>query len=606
MMRATAARSDGSSFLPWRGAGRGSSLGLGLALGLMCTAAPIAAPLAAAATPNTPNTQDTQGGFALPTPTATQTATAPAQGPVDERMGVAIGPRVIVPADPAPQESAPQQTSPQQNAAAAPASEPASASTRTTQPAAPLTTTPSTTQSAAPTQQATRPATRPAPQPAVSAPTRSAPPLSTGPLSTGTPSQSGQSAAQSDTPGAAPINSGASGAQVTLPGNAATPGFETLPYDSGAFDAEIMDQGAIDEGTPIGPDGWYDVDQSGNRATGAPQSATGAASGQSALAVFGNPVQSWTSTRNMIAIALGIALLLVSLAALIALRRRKARPADDGDEDHRLAVGLRNSMASMMDPRPDGRPEMASDFADDDDDDDDDHHEEADAAGAGPEAAHAAGAQSQTELTKQASGLAPDPASADLTSATSNDTEPNDTGPNATEPAETQSAARVDLPADVALEIIAASRSLMMFTIDLRLDIANRSDVALRDLRIAAHLVCAQRGAGKAGAIADAHTLDFVERIGPHQSRRISGQLQLPLSEVQAIRQGAKPLFIPLLHVMVDAGEHGLLTSSFVIGTPSSASSGRVHPLPLDTVPGSMPALRGQPIKQPVSTGAAA
>ncbi len=146
----------------------------------------------------------------------------------------------------------------------------------------------------------------------------------------------------------------------------------------------------------------------------------------------------------------------------------------------------------------------------------------------------------------------------------------------------------------------------MMFTIDLRLDIANRSDAALRDLRIAAHLVCAQRGAGKTGAIADAHTLDFVERIGPHQSRRISGQLQLPLSEVQAIRQGSKPLFIPLLHVIVDAGEHGLLTSSFVIGTPSSASSGRVHPLPLDTVPGSMPALRGQPIKQPVSTRAAA
>ena len=100
--------------------------------------------------------------------------------------------------------------------------------------------------------------------------------------------------------------------------------------------------------------------------------------------------------------------------------------------------------------------------------------------------------------------------------------------------------------------------------------------------------------------------LELIERIGPHQSRRIGAKLQLPLSEVQAIRQGAKPLFIPLLHVMLDAGEHGLITNSFVIGTPSSASSGRVHPLPLDTPPGSMPALRGQLIKQPFSTGAAA
>ncbi|MEM8724407.1 MAG: LPXTG cell wall anchor domain-containing protein [Pseudomonadota bacterium] len=152
------------------------------------------------------------------------------------------------------------------------------------------------------------------------------------------------------------------------------------------------------------------------------------------------------------------------------------------------------------------------------------------------------------------------------------------------------------LEVDLALEIVSASRSVMMFMIDYRLDIANRSESAARDIEISAHLTCAQRGGSNAPPLAGGQPVGVIERIGPHQSRSVSGQLQIPLTEVQAIKQGQKPLFIPLLHVsIVSAGDH-VLKRSFVVGAPSTASQARVHPIALDTPPGGIPGLKAREV----------
>ncbi|MDJ0641968.1 MAG: hypothetical protein QNJ15_04045 [Erythrobacter sp.] len=104
---------------------------------------------------------------------------------------------------------------------------------------------------------------------------------------------------------------------------------------------------------------------------------------------------------------------------------------------------------------------------------------------------------------------------------------------------------------DLSLEIVGASRSVMMFMLDYRLNIANRSGTAARDLAVTAQLTCAQRGESNAPSLGAGQPVETIERIGPHQSRSVSGQLQIPLTEVQAIRQGQKPIFIPLLHVTI-------------------------------------------------------
>ncbi|QUL36522.1 hypothetical protein [Erythrobacter sp. JK5] len=149
---------------------------------------------------------------------------------------------------------------------------------------------------------------------------------------------------------------------------------------------------------------------------------------------------------------------------------------------------------------------------------------------------------------------------------------------------------------DLTLEIVSAARSLMMFTLEYRLTIANRSDHAARDIEVSGQLTSAQGAGANAPPVAGGQPFGSIDRIGPHQSRVLGGQLQLPLAQVQALRQGAKPLFIPLMHVRVlSAGGHSL-TRSFVVGSPSSASQGRVHPIRLDTPPGGLPGLRAREV----------
>jgi hypothetical protein len=71
----------------------------------------------------------------------------------------------------------------------------------------------------------------------------------------------------------------------------------------------------------------------------------------------------------------------------------------------------------------------------------------------------------------------------------------------------------------------------------------------------------------------------------------------LPLSAIAPLRQGTKPLFVPLVHVTIEGRNQRALTRSFVIGTPSA--SGRIHPIPLDVPAGAIDGLVAQAIAVP-------
>lgn len=158
---------------------------------------------------------------------------------------------------------------------------------------------------------------------------------------------------------------------------------------------------------------------------------------------------------------------------------------------------------------------------------------------------------------------------------------------------------------ELALEITSATRSVMRFTLGYRLAIANRSPRAVSDLGVAVQLACA-RATGGAGACAGASpAAERIARIGPHQTQTVTGEVHLPLAAIQPLRQGSRPLFVPLVHAtLTGEGENGggsdrEIARSFVIGTPSP--SGRVHPIPLDIAPGSVTGLVAQAVTIPAS-----
>jgi len=159
----------------------------------------------------------------------------------------------------------------------------------------------------------------------------------------------------------------------------------------------------------------------------------------------------------------------------------------------------------------------------------------------------------------------------------------------------------------LSLDITTATRSLMMFTLGYRLNIANRSGRAVCDMRIAVQLVCARASANPLRAnvpcVGAAQALGQAPRIGPHQARTITGEVQLALSAIQPLRQGTTPLFVPLIHVTIAGDGQPALTRTFVIGTPSS--SGRVHPIQLNQPPGGIAGLVAQAVAVPSASAAA-
>lgn len=163
------------------------------------------------------------------------------------------------------------------------------------------------------------------------------------------------------------------------------------------------------------------------------------------------------------------------------------------------------------------------------------------------------------------------------------------------EPAAYDAPARIDLQVD----ITGATRSVMMFSLDIRIELANRADKAVRDLRVTTALGYPGRSPVMAPLPASAEAAQSIERIGPQQSRTVNAALRLPLAEISPIRQGRAPLLIPLLTVTLEGEGRVAESYTFVVGTPSTANVGRLQPIPLDTTPGSIAGLRAQLVQMP-------
>ncbi len=147
---------------------------------------------------------------------------------------------------------------------------------------------------------------------------------------------------------------------------------------------------------------------------------------------------------------------------------------------------------------------------------------------------------------------------------------------------------------DIDIEIVRATRSVMNFTLDYRLNLANRTPNAVRDVSISAILTSAQSGAapGSTALGFDRPQPVIIPRIGPNKTHSESGQVQLPTSKLQVMRQGNVPLFVPLLQITVIQGNGEPVTRHYVVGQPSTASAARLQPIPLNTPPGGIPGLR--------------
>ena len=163
--------------------------------------------------------------------------------------------------------------------------------------------------------------------------------------------------------------------------------------------------------------------------------------------------------------------------------------------------------------------------------------------------------------------------------------------------ADNQALARLDCH----LDITAAARSVMMVSLDYRLEVTNRSAHAVRDLAITLRLGYPGSRAEN-GALADtAEDRQTIPRIGPHQSRSITGTLRLPVAAIAPLRQGRAPLLIPLVDALLSAADQADNKRLFVVGTPSRGNPGRLQPIRLDTAPGGIAGLRALRVNAPAS-----
>ncbi len=322
----------------------------------------------------------------------------------------------------------------------------------------------------------------------------------------------------------------------------AEPGFE------GLVDTEIPPD---ELGDPIGPDDWYSIDPGdGPSSSGQGVDDSGAMSADT--------LDAFTTQRNRVIAGILVVLLLAGALGFVFWRRRQASDTEEVEEGPSLARGVsrvidRQMSTSVQDIAEGREDEVASSVA-------------------GPTVATEQEAEPSAEPEiEQPASPAPEPIAVPMA-----DRDPARIDPN--------------------LDIIGATRSLMMLTLEFRLELANRSDRAVRDIAIAGKLSSAQRGETNAAPLASGQPLAEIARIGPHQSRSITAQLQLPFAQVRPILQGNKPLLIPLLHFTIEGKGCPAMTCSYVVGSPSLTGSGRVHPLPFDGPPGSLSGLRSQVI----------
>ena len=144
-------------------------------------------------------------------------------------------------------------------------------------------------------------------------------------------------------------------------------------------------------------------------------------------------------------------------------------------------------------------------------------------------------------------------------------------------------------PIAIKAEAVKLSRSMMNATLHYRLTLTNRTSSVLTNLAIGGDLVSARNGTPIERQVADSATdlqpRHEIKRMSPGQTLDLTGTMQLPLSEVQAIRRGASALFVPLMRWRAANGAIDPVSRTFVVGMQPQAAGGKLQPFRLDEQP---------------------
>ena len=144
-------------------------------------------------------------------------------------------------------------------------------------------------------------------------------------------------------------------------------------------------------------------------------------------------------------------------------------------------------------------------------------------------------------------------------------------------------------PIAIKAEALKLSRSMMNATLHYRLTLTNRTSSVLTNIAVGGDLIGARNGTPidkqKAEESAELQQRHEIKRMSPGQTLDLAGTIQLPLREVEPIRRGATPLFVPLMRWRASNGAIDPVARTFVVGILPSEVGGRLQPFRLDEQP---------------------
>ena len=137
----------------------------------------------------------------------------------------------------------------------------------------------------------------------------------------------------------------------------------------------------------------------------------------------------------------------------------------------------------------------------------------------------------------------------------------------------------------IAAEAVKLTRSFAFITLQYRLTLTNDGDAPITGVAIGADMVSANARAPMEQQVAMADTAIAIRHtvadIAPGQTLTVDGQAQLPLAQVEPIRQGRHPVLVPLMRVRVERAGEDAVVKTLIIGQGAPGGE-RLQPFSLN------------------------
>lgn len=136
---------------------------------------------------------------------------------------------------------------------------------------------------------------------------------------------------------------------------------------------------------------------------------------------------------------------------------------------------------------------------------------------------------------------------------------------------------------------VTLSRSMRFVRFTYRVTLKNRGTSALEKVVIGSDLTTAHGSVPAANQLADPSTIlpetGTVGAVQPGEEIEVSGEVELPLSEIRTIRQGQAHLYVPLLRVRAVPRGSDPVARTFMVGTLPVPTAQKLQPFRLDEMP---------------------